>query len=121
MHIMFNAQEVDYGEALDGDIIQVLFQEYPYPQIDYSKKNWTLPPIKSVSFSASYEFPPFSTFVDWCDGKEEDGGALIKEIQLTKTLMRLKLNNNISFEVTFKTDDITFEKIERFLLRSNCK
>jgi len=122
MHIVFNAQEVDYREALGGDIIQVSFKEYPDPEVDYSKKNWKLPPpVKSVDFSVNYEFPPYTTVVNWCDGEEEDGGELIKEIELTETLMRLVLENKFSFEVSFKTDDITFIKIKKFLLSVNNK
>ena len=94
MHIVFNAQEVDYREAIGGDIIQVSFQEHPDPKVDYSKKNWKLhPPIKSVSFSANYEFPPCSTVVDWCDGEEDDGRESIKEIELSNILL-LKRSNN---------------------------
>ncbi|MFT5134365.1 MAG: hypothetical protein ACI9VI_002648 [Candidatus Azotimanducaceae bacterium] len=75
MHIVFNAQAVDYGEALDGDIIQVLFQEQPDLEIDDSKKDFTLPPpVKSVGFSVNYEFPPCTILVDWCDGEEDNGG-----------------------------------------------
>ena len=122
MHIVFNAQEVDYSEALGGDIIQVSFQEYPDPEIDYSKRNWKLPPpVKSVVFSANYEFPPYTTVVNWCDGEEDDGGESIKEIEITETYLRLVLENNVSFDISFKTDDITFIKIKRFLLGVNNK
>lgn len=38
MHIVFNAQEVDYRETIGTGIIQVLFQEHPDPKVDYSKK-----------------------------------------------------------------------------------
>ena len=62
MHLAFEAQEVDYSEALGGDIIQVSFQEYPYPDLDYAKV--MPPPIKSVLFSANYEFPPCDTLVE---------------------------------------------------------
>jgi hypothetical protein len=122
MHIVFNAREVDYSEALGGDIIQVLFQEYPDPEVDYSKKNWKLPPpVKSVGFSANYEFPPYKIVVNWCDGEEEDGGESIKEIDITETNLRLVLENNVSFEISFKTDDITFIKIKKFLLGVSSK
>ncbi len=51
MHLAFEAQEVDYSEAPGGDIIQVSFQEYPYPDLDYAK---VIPPlIKNVSISVN--------------------------------------------------------------------
>ena len=116
MHLEFYAQEVYYAEALDGDIINVSFQEYPDPEIDYSKKNFELPPsVKGVFFSANYEFPPYTTHVDWCDGEEEDGGESIKEIELTKTSLKMVLKNNYSFNIGFETDDITFQNIKSFL------
>ena len=119
MHLVFYAEEVNYAEALDGDIIQASFQEKPDPEIDYSKKNSPLPPpIKYVGFSSNYEFPPFSTSVDWCDGEDDDGGELIKKIELTKTTLKLVLENNFSFDISFNTDDETFQNIKSFLLRS---
>lgn len=52
MHLKFYAQEVDYCEALGGDIINVSFQEFPDPEFVYSKKNFQLPPLmKGVFFS----------------------------------------------------------------------
>ncbi|WP_057831331.1 hypothetical protein [Colwellia sp. TT2012] len=116
MHLEFYAQEVHYAEALGGDIIQVSFQEYPDPEVDYNKSDFQLPPsVKRIFFSANYEFPPCATHVDWCDGEEEDGGELIKEIELTNRSLKMTLKNNYSFNVSFKTDDITFQKIKCFL------
>jgi hypothetical protein len=82
MNLVFNAQEVEYSEALGGDIVQVSFQEDP--DIDYSKKDFSLPPpIKYISISANYEFSPKKT-VEWCDGEKFDGGGSIQELKLTK-------------------------------------
>jgi len=116
MHLQFNAQEVHYAEALGGDLVQVYFQEYPDPDIDYTKKNQLPPPIKSVSISANYEFPPYDSLVEWCDGEEYDGREKIKKIELTKTSLKLVLENQFIIDVSFKTDDITFKKIQNFLL-----
>jgi hypothetical protein len=116
MHLEFYAQEVHYAEALDGDIIQASFQEYPDPEIDYNKGDFKLPPpVKRIFFSVNYEFPPCSIHVEWCDGDDEDGGELIKEIELTNRSLKIVLKNNYSFNVSFKTDDITFQKIKLFL------
>ena len=117
MHLEFYAQEVYYADALDGGIINVSFQEYPDPEIDYSKRDFDLPPsVKGVFFSANNEFPPCETHVEWSDGEEEeDGGESIKEIELTKTSLKMVLNNNYSFNINFETDDITYQKIKSFL------
>ncbi|MEH6814750.1 MAG: hypothetical protein V7677_19625 [Motiliproteus sp.] len=120
MHLVFNAQEVTYAEALGGDIVQVSFQEEPDPDIDYSKKNCPLPPpTKSVCFSACYEFPPCDTTVEWCDGEDYDGGKSIKEVVLTKTSLKVVLENEFRIDVNFQTDDITFKNIQNFLVGSN--
>ncbi|BCE02000.1 hypothetical protein [Marinicellulosiphila megalodicopiae] len=116
MHLVFEALEVTYNEALGGDIIQVSFQEYPDPDLDYSKV--MPPPIKGIVFSANYEFPPCDTLVEWCDGEGYDGGQKIKEINLTKTSLNLVTRNGNVFDVKFQTDDVTFENIQNFVLSS---
>ena len=116
MHLEFYAQEVDYGEALDGDIINVSFREHSDPEIDYSKKNFELPPsVKGIFFSVNYEFPPSDIYVSWCDGEEENGGQLIEEIELTETLLKMVLKNSYSFNVNFETDGATFQNIKSLL------
>ena len=116
MHLAFEAQEVLYNEALGGDIIQVSFQEFPDPDIDYSKKNFKIPPpIKYLSFSVNYEYSHSGIIVEWCDGERYDGQNTIKEIHLTKTSLAVILANSFSFEINFKTDDLTFKNIKTFL------
>lgn len=115
MHLEFYAQEVYYAGEPDGDIINVSFQEYPDPEIDYTKKKFELPPsVKGVFFSVNHEFPPSQIKVDWCDGEEESGGELIIDIELTKTSLKIVLSNNYSFNVSFETDDVTFQNIKSF-------
>ena len=120
MILAFAAKEVNYSEALDGDIKQVSFSEEPEPELDYSKKNCPLPPpIKSVIFSACYEFPPYKTTVEWCDGEDYDGGEYIKEIDLTETKLTVLLENDFTIIVNFKTDEVTFKNISDFLIGRN--
>jgi len=119
MYLQFEAQEVHYSEALGGDLVQVHFQEHSDPDIDYSKKNQIPPPIKGVTISANYEFPPYDSLVEWCDGEDYNGGLKIKKIELTKTSLTLVLENQFNINVSFKTDDITFKKIQIFLLDNN--
>lgn len=116
MHLAFHAQEVYYAGALGGEIINVSFQEHPDPAIDYSKRDFELPPsVKGVFFSANTTPSLSEINVDWCDGKEESGGELIKKIELTKTSLKVTLTNNDSFDVSFETDDNTFQDIKSFL------
>ena len=120
MNLVFTAKEVDYLEALGGDIKQVSFREEPEPELDYSKKNCPLPPpIKSVTFSVNYEFPPCTTTVEWCDGEDYDGGECIKKIELTETSLTVLLENDLSIIVNFQTDEVTFKSISDFLIGRN--
>ena len=120
MHLTFGAKDVTYNEALGGDLVQVTFQEESDPEIDYSKTNYSLPPpIKSVTFSANYEFPPCDITVEWCDGEEYDGGKSIKAIELTKTSLKMVLENGFRIDVTFRIDEITFRNIHRFLISAD--
>ena len=119
MNLEFHAKEVIYSEALGGDIVQVSFQEEPDPDIDYSKRGAPLPPaIKNVMISAHYEFSG-EKHVEWCDGKECDGGQLIRYIEITKTQLKLVVENGFRFDVSFNTDEITFKKMTLFLLGDN--
>ena len=105
MNLLFHTKEVTYSEALGGDIVQVSFQEEPDPDpdIDYGKKGAPLPPaIKYVLISANYEFSGIK-HVEWCDGEEFDGGQSIRQVEITKTLLKLVAVNGFNFEVTFNT------------------
>jgi len=116
MHLIFNSQEVSYSEALGGDIVQVTFQEKPDPEYDYSKNNAPLPPLmKYIMISVNYEFSSAKT-VEWSDGDDFDGGGTIKELTLTKSLLKLNLANGFSCEVSFTVNEATFKNIKSFLL-----
>jgi hypothetical protein len=116
MHLEFIAKEVTYTEALDGEIVQVVFQEYPDPDLGSSKTNMPITAIKNIVISASYELPPYEPQLEWCDGEEWGGGVAIKEFTLTTKSIKIVLKNSTSIDVNFKTNDITFQNIKRFLL-----
>ena len=116
MRLEFYAQEVDYVEAIDGEIVQVSFQEKPDPGVDYGKKNSGLPPpIKCIDISVSYEFPPYTPTVHWCDGEDFGGGQSIKNLELSETRLKISLEKDIHVNVEFNTDEATFKDIKRFL------
>ncbi len=109
MKIKFNAEEVNYSEAIDGDIIQVSFDE---KESDDLIEN----PYKCVSISINYEFPPYEPTIEWCDGSEFNGGLKIKSYNLTEDSFKLFLEENVSFDISFKTDQKTLKNIETFFL-----
>jgi hypothetical protein len=117
MYLKFTANKVSYNEALGGDLVQVWFQDELDPEIDCSGKNYSPPPpTKSAIFSANYEFPPYDITAEWCDGEEDDGGRLIKDIEMTNSSLKVVLENGFQIDITFETDETTLVNIRRFLL-----
>ena len=118
MNIKFIAEDVSYNEALGADIVQIGFYEYCDDEVDYSKRNAPLPPpIKGITISANYEFPPYDLEVEWCDEEGYDGGCKIKELDLTEKSIRVVLDNQIGFDIEFNTDKVTYKNIRDFLLK----
>ena len=115
MHLVYYAKEVNYAEALGGDIIQVTFNQHADPDLGSTVVPTLLPPIKYLLFSVNYECPPCTTEVEWFDGEDDCGRESIREIVLTRSKLNLVLENSYSFEVGFQTDDITYQNISSFL------
>jgi hypothetical protein len=108
MKIIFKAEKVDYSEALDGDLIQVTFEQRDSE--DYIND----PPIY-VSISVLYEFPPYEPSIEWYDGSEFNGGIEIESYELKNGYFEINLENGDSFEIDFEVDKTTFKNIESFL------
>ena len=96
--------------------MQVHFHEHEAAEWAYSKKTPLPPPVKGVSISASYEFPPYSKQVEWCDGETDYGGGRIKQLNLTQTTLEMTLEGSHTFFVDFETDDLTYGNIREFLM-----
>jgi len=117
MHLVFNAQEVYYAEGRDGAIINLSFQEFPDPEIDYGNSQFELPPsVKGVFFSVNHELPSSNIYVSWCDGEEEWDDQLIKDIELTETSLKMVLTSDARFDISFATDAATFANIKSLLI-----
>ena len=110
MHLIFTSKITSYNEAIDGEIIQVIFEEYENEDAFNQTALYLL-------LSISYEFPPFEPTIEWFDGRECSGGADILNYKLTRNALQLWLNNGLSFDVSFKINDSTYKNIEAFLNR----
>lgn len=110
MHLKFTSKITSYNEAIDGEIIQVLFEEYENEDAFNQTALYLL-------LSMSYEFPPFKHTIEWFDGRECNGGAEILNYKLTRHTFQLWLNNGLSFDVSFKTNETTYKNIDEFLKR----
>ena len=109
MNIEFIAQETSYSEAIDGEIVQAIFEE----QEESDPLN---PKYKSVCISINYEFPPRTLDVQWTDA-EKLGGGRILQYKLNKTELQLKLEHDVTISVVFNTDSETHGGISALLLR----
>jgi hypothetical protein len=104
MEIEFSAKSVSYTEALDGDIVQISFDEDP-------SDDPLNPTSKSVSFAINYEFPPCNLNIEWCDGSRYGGGTKVREYTLSKSKLVLWFEDGSCIRVSFSTDSKTFSKI----------
>jgi hypothetical protein len=107
--INFIATEVEYTEAIDGEIVQVSFDEDP-DQDPFSRTKCYL------LVSQNYEFSGKPT-LEWHDGRTDDGGAEVANYKFSKGLFELKTANNIKFEIQHNCKEETFIKIQQFLYR----
>ena len=109
-NINFIASEVEYTEAIDGEIIQLSFDKDPdQDPLDRNKCYFMV--------SWNYEFPGKPT-VEWHDGKTDDGGAEFLNYKLTKNLFELITINNIKFKTQHNCKEETFVQIENFFTMS---
>lgn len=110
MHLNFTSKITSYNEAIDGEIIQISFEENeckdPFNQTELY-----------LLLSMSYEFSPFEPTIEWFDGSECNGGAIILNYKLTKNSLQLWLNNNLSFDISFRTNETTYKNIGAFFKR----
>ncbi len=109
--INFTAKEVDYGEALDGEIVQISFDEDP-----------TEDPMSRTTcyfmISQNYEFPDNPT-LEWHNGIDYDGGSEIIDYTFTKEIFEVNLKNGLSFKIHHHCSKSVFIKIQAFL-ESEC-
>jgi hypothetical protein len=108
MNLAFIAKSVSYEEALDGDIVQVHFEENP----DDDPLN---PTSCSLCLSINYEFPLTSIDCEWCDGNDYDGGAEAIKYSISNGEFLVWLNNGMKIKVNFSADTSCINKIERLL------
>lgn len=107
--INFIATEVGYAEAMDGEIIQLSFDEDP-DQDPFNRNKCCL------SISQNYEFSGKPT-VEWHDGIDYDGGAEVLEYRLTKEVFELTITNSLKFKIQHNCKGKTFTQIQSFLCR----
>jgi hypothetical protein len=113
MHISFIANNVTYNEAIDGEIVQALFEENSETELDDPFDASKLYLLVSIN----YEISPFSPEIEWSDGHEFSGGAKVLNFMLNRESFQVWLDNGMSFDIQHKADQKTFKQIQHFLSR----
>ena len=107
--IQFTASNVEYSEAIGGQIVQVSFDEDPDQDPFERKKCY-------ITISQNYEFPNGAT-IEWHDGEDYDGGAEVQDFELTNSKFELQTSTELMFKVQHNCDREVLKKIEFFLRR----
>ena len=109
MNVEFYANKVSYNEAIDGEIVQVLFEEDEDP----------FNPTKLyILISTNYEFGSGTADAEWFDGKEIDGGVKVTSYNLDNEKIIIRLENGNIFEIGHDADASVLESIRSYLSNS---
>lgn len=109
--IAFIASEVVYNEAIDGEIVQVSFDEDPDPDQDPFNRTKCY-----LMISQNYEFPDSLT-VEWHDGKEYDGGSKVLDCKFTNEVLELTTKDGLTFSIRHDCQEEVYVQIKKFLRR----
>lgn len=110
MKIDFHASKVNYTEALDGEIVQVDFEE--------EENDDPLNPTKAyLHISASYEFGSRVPVAQWFDGSDEEGGVEVECFKVTQNEAEIHLANTRIFRISYEAVPPVINKIRSFLSR----
>ncbi len=113
MKIEFHASKVSYTEAIDGEIVQVVFEEDEDSDPFHPTKLY-------LHISANYEFGSRDPTAQWFDGSDEDGGIDIEFFNITQNEAQIQLKNAYIFIISFEAAPSIVENIRSFLSR-DCK
>lgn len=120
--IQFKAVEVDCGEAMDCEIVQVCFDSVKDdPDADYRERASAY-----LMLSINFEFEEEDNDgvqLEFHDGHDYDGGYCAAEIDLWRDRVRVVAEGGPEFDVGFKLSDKAFTKLRKFLkilFRKDC-
>ena len=107
MDIEFTAIDVEYSEAIDGEIVQISFDEDPNANPFNRTKRY-------ICISQNYEFPGQPT-LEWHDGNDYGGGSEIVNYNLTKDLFELEATQGLKFRIFHGCSNEVLSQIQEFL------
>ena len=107
-HITFTAQDVHYGEAIGGELVQITFDEDPTDDDPWSRSK------RYFMISHSDEFPGGPT-LEWHNGRDYDGGSDIIAYTFTQNIFEVQLKNGVHFTIHHQCSTRVFQNIRAFL------
>ncbi len=106
--ITFKANDVTYNEAIDGEIIQVCFDEDPDQDPFRRNKCYLL-------ISQNYEFGHQAPTIEWHDGKDVDGGSGVFSYSFKEGMFELTTSDGVMFNIQHNCEREILIKIQHFL------
>jgi hypothetical protein len=117
MNIDFEATIVDYGEAIGGDIVQVLFAEDESEDEDLFN-----PTNRYLCFSSNYELDACIPQAEWFDGNEVDGGVNVVSYKIGQNKATIQLENGYIFHIHYQQQKVSIlSQIRSYLARECCE
>lgn len=110
MKTEFHATLVSYRDAIDGDIIQVGFEENENDDVFNPTKLY-------LSISVNYEFGSRIPHAQWFDGIDEDGGKDVVLYCIGENEARIQLENGHLFIISYERIPEVTDRIRSFLAR----
>ena len=113
MNIEFYAKKVSYSEAIDGEIVQAIFEEGEDADEDLFN-----PSKLYLLISTNYEFGSGAADAEWFDGKDIGGGVKVKSYNIDKARITVWLENGKIFKIDHDADASVLECIRSYLTNS---
>lgn len=110
MTLAFKSKYVNCADAIEGEILQVIFDTIPPDQDQEDRCS------PYVCLSRNFEFPGTAT-VEWHDGSDYNGGAEIVSMTLGSNRVRITLDRPLTIDVAFRLSLKKFAELRAFLER----
>ena len=110
MPLSFEATAIVWGDAIDGELLQVCFDTAAAVRDEAERCT------PYVLILRNFEFPGAAT-IEWYDGQDYDGGADIASVSLSRTRVAITLRRGMDIEVTFRITEKEFTRLKTCLTR----
>jgi len=101
--------EVQYNTAIDGEIVQIIFDE------DSSEDPFSRTKCYFM-ISQNYEFPG-KPALEWHDGENYYGGSEVRSYKLDNDIFELETTDSLSVRIDHSCPKDTLDKIREFFQR----